>query len=142
MKPWSVQAGELSRVVDILRKAETDDGYGGKVLSLEMVAAKVRAGIRPISAREREYGRQLALNTTHRVVMRFRTIDTSWIIRDGTTFYAIHGKVDVGLQGRKLELDCSEGIPEVDASALNKSLAGASGIGSASAFGLGGVLQS
>lgn len=108
-KCCQIKSGDLNKRLTVQTLTETTDGQGG-FTSGWADSFTVWARVKPLSSREREQGAQLELNTTHRIVTRFRTdIHSKNRLKLGARFFAIGGIFNIEEEDRFLEISAIEG---------------------------------
>jgi SPP1 family predicted phage head-tail adaptor len=111
-KCCQIKSGDLNKRITIQTLTETTDGQGG-FSSSWVDGDSVWAKIKPLSSREREQGAKLELNTTHRIIVRFRqdllTSSGKDRLKFGSRFFAIGGVFNIEEEDRFLEISAIEG---------------------------------
>lgn len=106
-----IHSGDLTRLVTIQERMESDDGGGGQDVVFSDVGtawAKVETG----GGREFVQAQQLVPELTHRVVMRYRTgVTAKHRLVYGARSLAIHAAIDPEERHEQLVLLCSEVTP-------------------------------
>lgn len=109
-----MRAGRLREKVQLQKRADTRDSFGGSVKAWTTVAT-VRAGIEPLMGREFFQADQVNSAVSVRIVIRagstWSAIDSTWRVVDANSgkIYAIESVIDRQLRGEMLQLMCSEG---------------------------------
>lgn len=106
----SLSIGKLTQRVAIQEFADVDDGYGGKTRSWSTVAT-VWARVQPLVGNERVYGMQLQDEATHKITMRYRTINAKNRILHKGTYYNIVGvPLDEESRERRITIMVKQGV--------------------------------
>lgn len=111
MKCNDVCAADLRESVQLQRKSRVSDGAGGWVNTWTTYAT-VRAKVHPLSGRERVFAAQLQSETTHDIVIRYRTdVDAADRIVWRGHEMSIEPPVNVEARDRWLEIRAVIGEP-------------------------------
>lgn len=103
-----INAGDLDRVVTLLRPIYVNDAYQDEISGWEPVG-DVWAAINPEQLRELTEASRTVATTAVPIVIRYRPgIDARWRIRDREHEYEVKGIVDVARRHVQLQLNCEE----------------------------------
>lgn len=108
-------AGTLRHSITIESPVETPDGSGGSV-SAWITLCTTRASVTPLSGRELVQAQSVQSDTSHRVVMRYRSGITAQcrILLGPRVFRITAPPRDMEERHRSLEIDCTEVIGEAE----------------------------
>jgi SPP1 family predicted phage head-tail adaptor len=104
-----MRIGDLTKRITLQRPTRTADGMGGYTVVWADVAT-VFAAIWPTSAREALEADKPQMTTTHRIRIRYRTVDPSWRIQCGTRYFTIESIINPSERGQILDLLCREAV--------------------------------
>jgi SPP1 family predicted phage head-tail adaptor len=112
MNCCEIQAGMLRQRVQLQRKQEVDDGYGGFVGEW-VTYANANAMVKPVSGSERVAGMQVESPVTHDILMRYRTglLESDRIVLRGRPFN-IRVILTVEERNRWLHIKADEGVSQ------------------------------
>ncbi|MEL6751338.1 MAG: phage head closure protein [Pseudomonadota bacterium] len=100
--------GQLSHRFVLEALSEQSDGFGTLTETWAEVA-DVWGALRPLTAKVRLLAQQRDEETTHRVILRFRTdVASGWRLRMGYRHFRIETVIDPDETRRYLELTCVE----------------------------------
>lgn len=105
----SVSAGELDRHVTLQRRIRRDDDTTGQVLDTWQDVGKKWAKITPLTQTEILRAKQVQLDTTHTILLRwFEGLQSDYRILYLGKTYNINGIIDVDLDHVLYRLSCTE----------------------------------
>ena len=111
MTSAAIRTGDLRRRITIQqRSSESPDGFGQASTSWTDVVS-TWADIQPMNGRELMSAQAQQSEVTHQVEIRYRTgvLPRMRVVYQSRVF-DIQSVIDVGMQHRRLQLQCSEGL--------------------------------
>ena len=110
MKCCEISIGKLRHKINLQRRVQTDDGYGGGMTSW-VTFASVFAWIKPLTGGEKWAAMKVESFVTHKIIIRYRTdfsaIDR--ILHDGRAFN-VRAAMDIDEKRRFIEIPAEEGV--------------------------------
>jgi SPP1 family predicted phage head-tail adaptor len=101
--------GSLNRRITLQSPTRTADGMGGFTVVWGTVDT-VWAAVWPTSAREALEADKPQMTTTHRIRIRYRTVDPSWRVQYGDRYFTIESILNPSEAGKMLDLLCREAV--------------------------------